>query len=256
MRGNRKYWRSVVAIMGVSLGFIVLATMAQARTTKRPISDFVDAQGTTMVFTPPVPDQIGWSTPSSQPMGRFALFDYAGLADEFLQDCCGISLGTQIAGSVIERPLKDGRVEVTVVLHTKNALTWAIPFDPMGPITQFNDNPLLFGFRAQDLVDDPSLEPALGESHLQVVFRNTAPGAPLPDLVCLNLGTCLEGFELISLYFSGNAMGPLREDFGVPDGTPGRLIVTQIGVLFRGPFMGATGDGFPVERVELRVIGQ
>ena len=63
----------------------------------------------------------------------------------------------------------------------------------------------------------------------------------------------------MSLYLDGNATGVLHKLPGVypwAEGAAGRLIVSGIGVLNRGPFKGATADGFPVERVELRTIGQ
>jgi hypothetical protein len=184
------------------------------------------------------------------------LVDYAGIANEFIEDNVrGFSLGTTTQGSVIERPLADGGAEVTVILQTTNALTWVTTFtEPPG---SEHTNPLLFGFRTQDIVEDPTRQPGLGESHPRVVFKNTAPGAPLPDLVAaFILGPPAPGQELVAISFDANATGPLRAAFGVAEGTPGRAIVTQTGVLFRGPFEGATEDGFPAERVELRVIGR
>ena len=47
----------------------------------------------------------------------------------------------------------------------------------------------------------------------------------------------------------------LRAAFGVEDGTRGRATVTETGTLFRTSFGGATGDGFPAERTNLRVTG-
>jgi hypothetical protein len=44
--------------------------------TTRPLSDFLDAQGTTSRFFPPVPDMLGWS---DGPFINFGLVDYAGL---------------------------------------------------------------------------------------------------------------------------------------------------------------------------------
>ena len=51
-----------------------------------------------------------------------------------------------------------------------------------------------------------------------------------------------------------HAAGTLREAFGVQDGTPGRLTCTQTGLFFTN-FQGATADGFPVESIDLRVVG-
>lgn len=245
---SRSIGKTVVVVV-VVFAITLMATIAQAKTTTRPISDFLDEQGTTMVFNTPVPDQIGWA---NNPPTLFALFDYAGLADEYLQGF-DIFLGTQIAGSVTERPLKDGRAEVTVILHTKRALTWAADPDP-----DPNTTTPSFGYRAAEIAADSSKVPALGESHLQVVFKNTMPGADFPDLVdAFILGNAASGQELVYIAFRGTATGPLRLPAGLgPEGTPGRCFVVQTGVLFRGPFMGATADGFPAELVELRRIGQ
>ena len=49
------------------------------------------------------------------------------------------------------------------------------------------------------------------------------------------------------------ASGPLRAAFGVADGTPGRFHTTQNGI-FMTSGGGATADGFPVERISLRVV--
>jgi len=259
---NRREFVKVVGITTVAasgLGLLRSDPAYANSATKRPISDFVNVQGTTVTFNPPVPDYVGWSRPFTTPPQdqRLALGDYAGIANEFIEDNSRISLETRVSGSVIERPLADGRAEVTVILHTENALTFVIPFALNGPVNQAQINPLLFGFRPQDIVANPNLSPGLGESHLVLVFNNTAFGAPLPDFVnAFILGNTAPGQELVSVYFHASASGPLRPAFGVPDGTPGRCTVAETGVLFRGPFKGATADGFPAELVELRVIGR
>jgi len=89
---------------------------------------------------------------------------------------------------------------------------------------------------------------AVGESSLQVRFGNTAPGAPLPDLQQL-FGAPVPGQEGPSfISFYARADGTLRGNFGVPDGTPGRAEVIETG-------NGATGDGFPAERINLNAVG-
>ena len=245
----------------IAFGITQAVPTNAAQAGQRPLSDFLSAQGTVSVFNccvPPVPDYIGWTRPSSTPPvdQRLALVDYAGVGNAWLVSNGYPSLGTTISGSITERPLADGRAEVTVILHTTNALAYALPFDLGGPINQNQLNPLLFGFRPQDLLADPTKQPALGESHLKIVFKNPAPGAPLPDIVdAFVLGNAAPGQEPISLSFRANATGKLRAASGFPEGTPGRLIVSQTG-LFMTQFKGATADGFPAEIVELRRIGQ
>ena len=218
----------------------------QTQYVQRPLSDFLSAQGTTSLFQTPVPDYIGWF---NNPPTHFALVDYAGLASKWLQDNGGPSLGTQVSGTVSERPLADGRAEVTVILHTTNALAWVSTADDA------INGTLLMGSRAQAILADPANHPpALGGVEFMVVFNNTAPGAPIPDLVdAFILGNAAPGQELIALSIRISAVGPLHAAFGVTEGTPGRLVVTQTGN-FRTPGRGATADGFPAERVDLHVI--
>jgi hypothetical protein len=249
---NTRYGKILILAVLLSVLAWAGASVTQAspmRATQRPIQDFIEVQGTTSVFVPPVPDQLGWTTASTNPEPKFALFDYAGKANEYLISQGVDALGTTMSGKVTERPLPDGMARVKVILHTKQALAWAMPIDGS---PDFANDPLAFGFRAQDIAADPTIVPALGDSHLKVVFINTSPGAPLPDLVACLAGTgpCTDGFEFISIKFHGQATGALHELAGLgPEGTPGRLIVDQIG-------NGKTPDGFPVERVELKRIGK
>jgi hypothetical protein len=267
--------KCLLAIVAISAGLVTLGVptignlgpapvqAAQDPSGQRPISDFLDAQGTTMVFNTPVPDQLGLannpslSNSAKPPPFRFALFDYAGLANDYLTSHGYPSLGTITDGTITERPLADGRAEVSVILHTTNALAWAsnpLP-DPLGP----NANPTLFGSRAADVLTGATA--ALGDSVLQVVFNNTAPGAPLPDLVnWLSLGNALPGQELVFLAFRGTATGPLHADAlpGVGEGTPGLCLVVQTGLFMKSfnPKSRPGKDAFPAELVELRAIGR
>lgn len=231
--------------MIVLMGVIPVAAGGQ----QRPIADFVDRQGDycildgvyadpcptdpPLLFVPPVDNFIGWTDPA---LAIAASMDYAGLADA----CAGGAFGTEMSGSVTERPLADGRAEVHVRLHTTNALTWVAEGDFNGP--------LQFGQRLEACGEPPGMEAALGSSLLHVTFINTAPGAPLPDLIQLFVAP-EAGQEVVKLSFHGHADGSLA------DGTPGRVTVTQTG-LFMTAWQGATADGFPVERINLQAVGQ
>jgi hypothetical protein len=225
---------------------VILASGAS----QRPFSDFLSAQGSTNVFIPPLPDFIGWSNNSPQTL--FASVDYLGLVAGYLASHGGPVLGTIVDGTVMERPLADGRAEVTVEIHATDALTWVLPI----PFNDIATDPLAFGYRGTDLLANPNLVPALSSAHSKVVFKNTAPGAPLPDLIiAFILGQGDPGQELLTLSFESNGTGLLRAPSGSPEGTPGRCTVAQTGLFMTG-FHGAVGDGFPAERVTIRPVGR
>lgn len=248
-------WHRKMMLIAIIIGFIALITIpqAQAKATQRPIKDFIDQQGTFCIddgmggcflFVPPIANFIGWSDPAQS---RSASIDYAGLANNFLDN----ALGTTFLGSITERPLADGRTEIIVNLRTHNALTWIT--DSASFID--TDANILFGQRINiDSVLEG--EPALCDSHLQVKLINTAiPGAPLPDLFQFVFFPEY-GQELLSIAMRCNAEGPLWEEFdSVEDGTSGRATVTETGLFMTG-FHGAVGDGFPVESIDLKVIGK
>jgi len=219
---------------------------ARAQVTKRPLSGFLQAQGTTATVFAPVPDYLFFF----DAVGTSGSVDYAGIANQFLVNHGLPSLGTKIDGSVSERTLSNGLAEVTVILHTSNALTF---------VTDPNNIPL-FGYLATELPANPSLRPAIGDSLFKVVFKNTA-GAPIPDLDCLTgIVPCPANFELrfISLY--ATATGPLRSTSGVPENTPGRATIVQTG-LFGLPVLPpksrvTVNGGFPAEIVALQVVGK
>ena len=278
---QKQYWESAGSLQVMArrvrlapiawlLGVVALATTmtipVQAQGNQRPLADFTSAQGASMCFTPPARDQLGWGTGINKTNGnanltppRFALIDYTGLEAKYLLSQ-GIDLGTTVSGSVLERPLADGRALVTVDLQTKNALGWAL-----GPDDQLNTGPTLFGSRVLDIVNKGAI-PALGDSHFHAVFINTAPGAPLPDLVCINasqpsscfISACPTGFELDFLSEQASITGPLHApDF--PEGAPGRLTVVQRGLIqpaIQNGFKGPLSDAAPVESIALQRIGQ
>jgi len=203
---------------------------------ERPIEEFVAAQGTywPMSF-------VAWLDPAT---GRGVSVDYAGINAQFLEAASGgtISLGTICAGTVQERPLADGRAEVHVVLHTWNALTYG--YDPVPG--------LIFGHYPGDVLG--GMDAALGHSTLKVTFLNPAPGDPLPDLNQV-LYEPLPGMELVGIWLRASADGTLREAFGVPDGTPGKLQVVQNGLHFANA-KGKNWDGWPSEHIHVFPVGE
>src|SRR5215467_9688011 len=177
---------SLTAFLAAGLGLVSIQPAAIAG--ERPISDFLSRQGkfcfqlttngfidcarshyvasTTnggcFLFVPPAADYAGWTDPKS---ATSAAFDYAGLADAAL----GGRLGTTIQGSINEIPQADGSAIVKVVLHTQNAMAFAVEgFDFTGP--------LIFGHRVAEIMN--GAKASVGSCTLRVVFRSPAPGAP------------------------------------------------------------------------------
>ncbi len=253
---RRVQWGSFV-VLGIAANLVVIADGHAANIQKvadspsavtRPVSDFLLAQGSTSIFLPPLPDFIGWT--NNNPLTMFAAVDYAGLVADYLANHGGPVLGTRVDGTVMERPLADGRAEVTVNLHTSNALTWVMPL----PGVDFATDPLLFGRRGAELLLDPSLPPALSRCQMRIEFTNTAMGAALPDLISFIIGTALPGQELRAVMINAAGSGLLHALAGVPEGTPGLFNLINNGV-FHASFQGGTADGFPAEVITLRPGG-
>ncbi len=227
--GMRRRRVSLALVTAVLVGaLLVLAPTTPVRaapTVQRPITDFLNAQEYA----------LPWTDLTS---GLVLTVDCFGV----LNERSGLNLATSFRGTVAERPLADGSAEVTVVLHTSNALITVNRFDPV------TLGELLFGHEASDVAT--GADPALAMSTLKFVFINTAPGADLPDLITF----FLSGGILKSVSITVEGAGTFRAASGLPDGTPGRAQATQVG-LFMTHFQGATADAFPAEHIRLQAVG-
>ena len=87
---------------------------------------------------------------------------------------------------------------------------------------------------------------------MHVVFINSAPGAPLPDLIEFNAGL----LDVRFLAFELQAKGPLTAQFGVPEGTPGRCKISQTGLYMTHGKGVALEDNFPAEQIKLQLVGK
>ena len=195
---------------------------------QRPIQDFLSTQGTyclddgqggCALFLPPAPNIVGWGF---GPHNAFLIADYAGVWDAWLSDQSGgaASVGTTESGTVSERPMADGRASVVVHLNTDNAIVWVSYLND-----QLDDFPgtSVLGNRLEDILTGATA--ALGRMSTHLEFINTAPGAPLPDLVQL-LFAPLPGQEWTSVRLGIVGHGELHPAFGqgVAEGTPGRVV--------------------------------
>ena len=230
-----------LASTAFALGLTVASAAAFAKTTQRPISDFLSTQGTfcgdpptCTIFVPPTPNFVAF-TDTVHDLG--ISFDYAGLSEIPLNG----ALGTTFSGTIQERTVADGSVIITVRLHTSNALVYVIPFDPTSSDNQFGNNELLFGTRVSDVLAGAT--PTLGDSTMQLQFTNSAPGLPIPDFEQLIFAPA-DGQAILSVVFEGTANGTFA------DGSPGKAHVIERGILDH-KFNGALADGFPAEFINL-----
>jgi hypothetical protein len=184
----------------------------------RPLSDFLDAQGSTTEFFPPVPDMLAWTDAD---FINFALVDYAGLADKYIQQATGKSLGTRVHGRVLECPTDDGGAKISVVINTSKALGFAQSIqDLFDSGFDFLGTPTIFGVKAQDVVARAA--PALGPTSFHTTFYIDEAGAPLPDIRPAFQNDDPD-VRPISVDFRSTTVGLL------PDGTKARLRIQQVG---------------------------
>jgi hypothetical protein len=244
MRRNHRRLKALRArpVLAATILYLLATAMALGQNNKssntnsaktRPIQDFLSTQTNSFPSL-----AASWSDPVS---GRLAWVDYAGVMSQQIVASGGASLGTKMDGTVVERPLDDGTAEVTVLVHTTNAFVYVTDFPNLNP---------LFGNTPTDVAAG-SLA-GLGKCLLQVVFINSAPGAPLPDL--LQAFSNPGGVRFVAM--TSTATGPLNANFGVPDGTTGFFQMTQTGVLQSQGSGGPRRDFFPAEHIILTVAGR
>ncbi len=245
MRSNIYRWRFVIVLLLAAPGLL------NAQVTEVPIQEFISAQGQSgSTFFPPIPDYLGWAQALCKSgglsclsphfdstrycVGNFALVDYAGVADRYLIANYGkaASSGTVIDGKVLKRTMGDGKVEVTVDLHAKNALTFVMAPSPAPPGSEdacgnwldWANGPVLLGDRSNVLPPRPLADRALGESFFHISFLNGALD-PLPDLLQLFNARFADIHEYS---FHTVATGSLTAAFGSP-GAPGTVTIVQAG---------------------------
>jgi len=229
---DRKNWRNVV-ISVTALLAVLFPTLGRAgsmgeagllvstnclHVTTRPLSDFLDAQGTTSLFFPPVQDMLGWT---DGPLINFGLVDYAGLANAYIEQTTGTSLGTEVSGTVIECARDNGTAMISVAFGTANALGFAQSIAELAANNfDFLNTPTIFGAKAQDVV--AGADPSLGLAQFRTTFVIGHPGDPLPD-IRIAFQDNIPDVRPITLDFRSTTVGTL------PDGTRARLRIQQVG---------------------------
>ena len=227
MNGIRASWMlSVAAVVLAAATSVALAgPSAEPGARQRPIEDFLSTQGTYCVqlggpscvlFEPPVGNILGFIS-IQDGVRYFAKVDYAGLADQYL----GGVLGTTFEGSITERPLADGRAEVSVRLHTKNALAWVsgrtmTPAGSWGPAFQ------IWGHPAQQV--QAGADPAFADLEFRLVYVSPGMGLPIPDLTQFSFDPAYIGMKTFeSIHARGTGL--------MADHTKAALVLSMTGLL-------------------------
>lgn len=208
-------------------------------TNTRPCSVFLNAQGTTSRFFPPVNDYVGWTDAVDPQTGlpeTFGLVDYAGLANEYIKAKTGKSLGTTVTCLVTERALDDGGAKITVALVATNALGFAQSvaelnannFDFLGTRAIFGAKAVTSAPGEKGVAD--GARPALGPALLDVSFRIQEPGGPLPDLVDVLVDNRCNyapiDYRFGSFTYGQKALLHIKQE-AVPAGPPDCVTVTR-----------------------------
>jgi hypothetical protein len=242
-------WMRCVAFLAVAVPSLAAASWPA----HRPIKEFTDAQGTycyqpapgaaCFLAEPPVGNIVGWMT-FEDGYRRFARVDFAGLVDRHLQAHGLPAVGTTFSGTIVERPLKDGRAEVTVVLHTKNAPAWVrynpwndLNGDGLGTSNEVTaPSTWVWGARAAELAAGAA--PTLVDVEYTLVFISPRMGAPMPDLLQFSFDPAYQdtpgNLKRLSTSIRAWGVGELRPEavqIGLGDaGEPRALDVVQVGL--------------------------
>jgi hypothetical protein len=202
-------------LLAAAVVLVLSSVTLPASAGERPLSDFLSRQGHwCAVFTEDDIDCAAsyyTSVKGACNDGDFAFVfpHFMGAPEGYVAvDFLGEfgDFGTTVDGNVSEHARPDGTAEVTFMLRSHDALMQAFNWDGQ----------IIFG-------GNSGTDPTLGEAKAIIIFSNTAPGAPLPDLHQLHFCPAPGQAEKKPLTSWVAASGPIRAAFGLPDGTPGRL---------------------------------
>ena len=218
-------------LLGVSGTASAASAGMQASKTARPISDFVSTQGSIPLDEGPTLGGefiVGKSFIWGNSLSQLFQVDYSGANAKALVSVGGPNPNTSFAGKIAEQRLPDGQALDTIQLKTTNALADMVNASTFpnncsnGGRVTFIACPVIFGYSPIELANGIG-RPLLVTSVLDVTLVNTAPGAPIPDLVTVLGNSPSDSVAYVkTLTLQTTAVGPLRSAFGVPDGTRGQ----------------------------------
>jgi hypothetical protein len=218
---KRKLSRLVFSLLTASI-MLTTATTAPAQTQQLPIEDYLGLLAPTAYQ--------GWADPTT---GDTMFVDVYGK----LNTVYNLNLNTTVTGKYTVRNLTDGTQQVSVTLHTRNALCYGVNID----------NQLAFGYTRTQVVNQ--LGPAaLGTATVRVEY------APQPIGPFNPYGVQETSIATIK------CDGLLRAGSGFAEGTPGFAQTTQTGLFNTGVPAGCPpeqdGNCYPAEKVQFKPRGQ
>jgi hypothetical protein len=229
---------TILVLIGLLMTMLPGLQVNAAGTRQRPFSDWLNAQGSVLNPGNCASSVLGWLTPD---FATFARADYSGKIGDCITNHGGPIFTPEFRGTVTERDLPDGTAEIQVIHHFTN--TYVVARDNTQPGVPA---PAILGFNAAELFAHPELPSAVASGMIQVKFIIAHPGDPLPDVATI---------PTLSLSTRFQGRGPLRAAFGVDEGTPGKVVVSQTG-LFNIPGQGnGVADAFPAELVHVFRVG-
>ncbi len=230
----------VVSMCAITLSSTVVAAPSAKGVSHRPIQDFIDTQGTYNGLF------LSWGT---NIWDRKSSVDYAGLDNQAIIAAGGEDLGTTFSGSITERDLGDGTTLVEIRLHTKNALTRVVEW-PSGDY--------IYGSKVVEVIAGEHA--SLGDCKLDFTYVTTAgKGAPIPDLWEMAVVGMADAWPT-KCNFVASSSGELNSEFGVSQGTPGKVTVVMA-ANFNAPGLYKNGRFFtiwhwPVSTVNVQQVGK
>jgi len=199
----------------------------------RPIEDFFRAQGTFCVpdetggcrlYSAPTENYLAWFSREIGNQGTAVAIDYAGIANSWLQQQAGISVGTSLTGSVTEQIIGEGQSRVTVRIDGQNVMAYAVDHANLA-------GPLFWGQRPFEVAAGRA--PAMGQMSMTITFINNVPGGPLPDLLQL-IRQPQPGQHLESVMLKYYGKGEFGDAYG-KEASSGTLSLSYDGT--QGPVM-------------------
>ena len=233
-----KFQKTILLVAALALVASVGAGHpSAAETRQRPFSEWLAAQGSFVNPATCGTSIFSWLTSD---FATFALADYSGKLGQCITSHGGPVFNPEFTGTVTERDLPDGTAEVLVIHHFADTYAQARDNTQAG-------SPAILGYRAAELFNEPERQSALANGMMQVKFINAYPGAPLPDL------TSIPNVLSVSIRIRGE--GPLRAAFGVAEGTPGKVLVSQTGLFNISGQGNGVADSFPAELIHVFKAG-